>query len=146
MFKSGLDMMAFWDTIGNGEYMLMDKNHDYRMNPVHFGLEMLFRSIEMDMFEMDTSAYRLHGFCARPKDDNSRQICFLLNKYDNDKRISFSSNKFKRNTKVSVEILVDTDDHWGKVLSGNTTIMDDDEVFNYNIPALSFATLTFEEM
>ena len=29
MFKSGLDMMAFWDTIGNGEYMLMDKNHDY---------------------------------------------------------------------------------------------------------------------
>ena len=23
MFKSGLDMMAFWDTIGNGEYMLI---------------------------------------------------------------------------------------------------------------------------
>ena len=140
MFKSGLDMMAFWDTIGNGEYMLMDKNHSYRMNPVHFGLEMLFRSVEMDMFEMDTSAYRLHGFCARPM-DRSKQICFLLNKYDTDKRINFS-NKFRTNTKVTVEILVDTDDHWGKVLTGNTII--ENGVFNYNIPSLSFVTMTFE--
>ena len=42
MFKSGLDMMALWDNVGNGgfsaEVMLMDKKEGYRMNPVHFGL------------------------------------------------------------------------------------------------------------
>ena len=66
---------------------------------------------------------------------------WLFDKYDTDKRISFS-NKFRTNTKVTVEILVDTDDHWGKVLTGNTII--ENGVFNYNIPSLSFVTMTFE--
>ena len=37
------------------------------MNPVHFGLEMLFRSVGMEMVKLEASEefYRLHGFCAR---------------------------------------------------------------------------------
>ena len=46
MFKSGLDMMALWDNVGNGgfsaEVMLMDKKEGYRMNPVHFGLGLTY--------------------------------------------------------------------------------------------------------
>ena len=35
--------------------MLMDKQYDNRMNPVHFGLEMLWKSVGMVMLEMITS-------------------------------------------------------------------------------------------
>ena len=58
MFKSGLDSMALWDSVGRefkGKTMLMDKQYDNRMNPVHFGLEMLWKSVGMDMLEMFTS-------------------------------------------------------------------------------------------
>ena len=58
MFKSGLDSMALWDSVGRefkGKTMLMDKQYDNRMNPVHFGLEMLWKSVGMDMLEMYTS-------------------------------------------------------------------------------------------
>ena len=43
------------------------------MNPVHFGLEMLFRSVGMEMVKLETSEefYRLHGFCART---DSKQV------------------------------------------------------------------------
>ena len=43
------------------------------MNPVHFGLEMLFRSVGMEIVKLETSEefYRLHGFCART---DSKQV------------------------------------------------------------------------
>ena len=67
MFKSGLDSMTLWDSIGwgfMGKTMLMDTQYDNRMNPVYFGLEMLWQSVGWDMLEMTTSERRLHGFCA----------------------------------------------------------------------------------
>ena len=140
MFKSGLDMMAFWDNVGDRgftrETMLMDKSEGYRMNPVHFGLEILWRSVEMEMFQMDTSDYRLHGFCAK---DAKKQICYLLNKNETEQKIRFNK-KYPKKTKVDVEVLVDTEDHWGQVLTDNRNMKCG--YFNYIIPALSFTTLT----
>ena len=67
MFKSGLDSMTLWDSIGwgfMGKTMLMDTQYDTRMNPVYFGLEMLWQSVGWEMLEMTTAEKRLHGFCA----------------------------------------------------------------------------------
>merc|ERR1712059_91993 len=139
--------MALWDNVGDskftGKTMLMDKSQGYRMNPVHYGLEMLWRSIGMEMLHMDTSAYRLHGFCARPVNSTSEastQTCYVLNKYEDERTIKMK-NRYAEGSKVVVEVLVDTDDHWGKVL--NETIVWKDEYFSYPVPALSFVAMTF---
>ena len=96
----------------------------------------------MEMFEMDTSAYRLHGFCA--KDASVKQICYVLNKYETDKEIEFTNN-YPNTTKVIAEILVDTDDHWGKVLTNEVAMKGEREKsLDYVVPSLSFVTLTFD--
>ena len=159
MFKSGLDMMAFWDNVGDefaGECMLMDKDNGYRMNPVHFGLEMLWRSVGMKMLEMTTSANRLHGFCATH--GGKKTICYLLNKYETEQTFMFRGDT-KRFTPWDTELLIetlvdpegalDTQDpqaHWGKVLIDNKTLKLkswQEEKFTHTVPALSFVTLTF---
>ena len=67
MFKSGMDSMALWNSLGwgfMGKTMLMDHQYGNRMNPVYFGLEMLWQSVGWEMLEMTTPEKRLHGFCA----------------------------------------------------------------------------------
>ena len=96
----------------------------------------------MEMFEMDTSAYRLHGFCA--KDGLVKQICYILNKYETDKEIKFTNN-YPNTTKVIAEILVDTDDHWGKVLTNEVAMTGvREKSLDYVVPGLSFITFTFD--
>ena len=112
------------------------------MNPVHYGLEMLWRSVGMEMLEMKTSAYRLHGFCARSKSTHkpTTQICYVLNKYKVERKIRIK-NPYKKGTKVDVEVLVDTNDHWGKV-EKKSRIMQG-RFFNFPVPGFSFVTMTF---
>lgn len=171
MFKSGLDSMALWDSVGRefkGKAMLMDKQYDNRMNPVHFGLEMLWKSVGMDMLEMYTSEKRLHGFCATNWD--KEMICYILNKYNANKTVEFSGHWTrvlwlmenagfnKSNAKVTIETLHDPegplnteegkgwfeqwDGHWGEVMK-ETKNLNLDKEFTHTIPPLSFVSFRF---
>ena len=147
MYKSGLDMMALWDNTDSGhsrsshpgDAMLMDSQNSYRMNPVHFGLEMLFRAGDMKMIDMTTTAYRLHGFCAA--DGGVRLLCYMMNKYLTEQTIKFSE-PFGEEASVAVETLVDTEDHWGEVNSVSYLLPVGD-VWEHTVPPLSFVTFTF---
>ena len=168
MFKSGLDSMALWDTVGGGftgKTMLLDKQYDNRMNPVHFGLEMLWKSVEMGMLEMTTSEKRLHGFCATNWD--TKMICYLLNKYNADKTVEFTGEGIyqqigllPRNAKVTIETLEDPDGplnaeegkkwfeqwkgHWGEVKKEIKNLnLEKDQKFTHTIPPLSFVSFEF---
>jgi hypothetical protein len=76
MYVAGYDMAAFWDNSDGGhldhaEHMLLDTQASYRMNPMHFGLEMLARASgsggQHTMVAMNTSEVRVHGFAAIAK-------------------------------------------------------------------------------
>jgi len=141
MYKSGLDMMALWDNVGKrgeADQMLMDDKHSCRMNPVHFGLEMMFRSGNMEMLEMDTSAYRLHGFCA---DDTLSRTCYMLNKYFTNQVVVFDQ-PLDKDARVVLETLQDTTDHWGEVVTSEYDVPAG-EVLEYTVPSLAFVSVTF---
>ena len=84
MFKSGMDSMALWNSLGwgfMGKTMLMDHQYGNRMNPVYFGLEMLWQSVGWEMLEMTTPEKRLHGFCATNRkmgEYTCKQLLLLL--------------------------------------------------------------------
>ena len=116
------------------------------MNPVHFGLEMLFKSVGWDMFQVETDLYRFHGFCAEPTKEMRTagyegpwKICYFLNKYQFPKRIVFTR---EFHTKVTIQTLVDTDDHWGNVVTENLK-MNKTCTLDYDVPGLSFVTILF---
>lgn len=170
MFKSGLDQMALWNGVGfgfMGKTMLRDNQYGNRMNPVHFGLEMLWKSVGLQMLEVETSAERLHGFCAT--DGYDKVICYLLNKYPTEKTVDFTGPGFDwmkligllhPTAKISIETLMDPEGplnseeekswyeqwegHWGKVeQEENTFNLKEDQKLLHTVPALSFVTLTF---
>ena len=99
MYASGYDIAAFWDNGDGGGadelpwgegHMLLDTAAGYRMNPMHFALEMLAKSTGLTMLPLATSADRVHGFAGRNSSvggggggggDNASVEYFLINKY-----------------------------------------------------------------
>ena len=58
LHDEGGDLEAAW---GDGGHMLMDTAAEYRMNPMHFGLEMLAQAQNKSMHKLNTSADRVRA-------------------------------------------------------------------------------------
>lgn len=54
---------------------------EYRLNPVHHGMEMMAQAQRQEMLTVDTNGFRLHGFASRNQTTGAIQL-FLINKYN----------------------------------------------------------------
>ena len=71
MFVGGYDMAAFWDNsdgghLDHGDQMLMDTAANYRFNPAHLAMHVLYPAATSNasMVAFNTSLARVHGFAA----------------------------------------------------------------------------------
>ena len=62
----------------NGTHLPLDQ---YRLNPVHHGMEMMSQAQSQAMLKVSSSGYRLHGFASRNTTTGAVQM-FLINKYN----------------------------------------------------------------
>eukprot|EP01048_Picozoa_sp_COSAG05_P021490 COSAG05_NODE_3970_length_1744_cov_4.354407_1_plen_495_part_10 len=89
MYQSGYDIACFWDN-GDGvhagghattsENKLLDTLSGYRMNPMHFGFEMLAKAQNRSLHKITTTADRVHGFATSSPMTGAIQL-FLINKF-----------------------------------------------------------------
>ena len=166
---AGYDVAAFWDnsdggSLDHGDQMLMDSSHAFRMNPMHFGLELLAQAAGGNMLSMNTSQPRVHGFAALPRNASlggeGPLLVYLLNKFQaamplkmtlplpaplpttssNLERLTFSGP-----VACQVRSLVDTPDHWGQLTGPDacscspTSAALTELSCSFTLPALSFS-------
>jgi hypothetical protein len=123
MHVGGYDMASFWDNsdgghIDHADQMLLDTQAGYRMNPMHFGLEMLARAGGTNeahaMVVMNTTEVRVHGFAAIGKAGGKDEVlCYLINKNKLPRTIEIKLAGTSASATATAESMVDTNDHWG---------------------------------
>eukprot|EP00040_Diaphanoeca_grandis_P031659 m.189837 g.189837 ORF g.189837 m.189837 type:complete len:476 (-) comp32388_c2_seq2:159-1586(-) len=148
MYLSGYDVAAFWDNgdggnLDHNDQMLISTEHDYRFNPMHFGLEFLARSANQKMLTMTTSEDRVHGFAAYDKSVNA-VLCYLINKYETNMTvdISLALHPAKTPASATAEAMVDTLDHWGAVVL--VDVVCQQSACAVVLPNASFTVLTLQ--
>ena len=115
LFIGGYDMAAFWGNIGNDSF-LMDKNWNYRMNPMSIGFEMLAQAQGAIMLEIFIKNPVIRGFAVKT---DSTYIIFLLNKSSKSEEVAIVLKKLLpyESARVEGSRLIDTENHWGRLES-----------------------------
>ena len=103
---------AGWTPTNNG-HMLLETVAAYRMNPMHFGLEMLAQSQNRSLHKVNTSADRVHGFATSSLATGALQL-FLINKFDALQKVRVVLPP-TGSAPTQLTSMVDTADHWGAV-------------------------------
>ena len=163
MYASGYDLAAFWDNgdgatcgtpaLGEG-HMLLDTAAGYRMNPMHFGLEMLAKSTGLTLFPLSTSNKRIHGFVGRRNTSTAAAAAghaeyYLINKFESampvtiDGVVAVDAAAAARMLPSMLESMVDTSDHWGTVTSSSNSITctAGANACTFTLPPLSFSRI-----
>lgn len=125
MYIGGYDMAALWDNSDGGVYdstanstledhMLTSSEHGFRFNPSVYGLEFLARAANQTRLELNiTGGYRVNGFAAQTT--NNSVLLLLMNKYETEQHLRIALPRETEGATIST--LVDTQDHWGTVVS-----------------------------
>ena len=124
--------------------MLMDSTAAYRMNPMHFGLELLARATNSTMRTVTTSTSRVHGFAAKDGDQNTIRL-YLMNKLEQDQPVHIALPTTEAHVdSTTIESMVDTDDHWGKIdASGSVVCGSNGALCHAVLPPVSISVITF---
>ena len=126
-----------------GAHLPLDQ---YRLNPVHHGMEMLSQAQNQTMLHVNSSGYRLHGFASR----NASGVIkiFLINKYNGTSqkvRLTLPQGAMAPSSVITLEDDVDTtipgSEHWGVVRSPQK-LSCAQNVCEFELPPLSFSMLT----
>ena len=118
--------------------MLLETAAAYRMNPMHFGFEMLAQSQNRSLHKVNTSADRVHGFAASAPATGALQL-FLINKFDAVQKVRVALAPAGA-APEELTSLVDTPDHWGAVTAPQH-ISCVGRVCEVVLPPLSFSML-----
>ena len=113
LFIGGFDMSAFWKNIGT-DASLLDKRNHYRMNPMHYGFEMLSKCQGAKMITSFMDDPKLPSFVA--KFNKYHFAVYVLNKHSSSQKLSieFRDPEIKNFQKLSMTTLADTaKGHWG---------------------------------
>ena len=127
-------MTCFWDNIRGDEDGLMSSANGGRLNPLHFGMELLGAAQGGDMLETKTDNKQVYGFAAKTKEEI---LLFLINKTRSPStlHVGFSSGHVAG---ANGKVMQDTKDHWGEVvdfpISKGTTL-------TATMPPLSFCRI-----
>ena len=127
--------------------MLLDTDASYRMNPMHYGLEMLARAQRKSLLKITGTAdgYRVHGFATRNETapgGAGADTVYLINKFEVEQkvRITFGSQGANLTDLGHVISLVDTEDHWGALAGSQPQC--DAGVCELVLPPVSFSIIT----
>ena len=153
MYIGGYDIASFWDN-GDGcspsasscdhsDHMLMDSIAAYRMNPMHFGLELLARATNSTMRAVTTSTSRVHGFAAKDMEQNTIRL-YLINKLEQAQPVQIVlPDTQARVDGATIESMVDTDDHWGEIdASGTAACGSNGALCHAVLPPVSISVIT----
>ena len=117
--------------------MLLETKAAFRMNPMHFGFEMLAEAQNRSLHKVNTSADRVHGF-ATSASTGTLQL-FLINKFDAVQKVRISLAPVGAVPEEQTS-LVDTPDHWGTVtVPQNISCVG--HICEIALPPLSFSIL-----
>lgn len=147
LFIGRFDMAAYWPNVPAGKTLggrrddrsLINTEHGYRLNPFHFGLEMLSSAQGKRLIRIEGGGPDGYGFGAFSGDQLE---VFLLNKTDS---ASFVELRIAGRQSIGpggvIMSLVDTPDHWGEIK--NTAIdIDDATSIDLSLPPLSYSKIT----
>jgi len=139
LFIGGYDMAAFWSNVGNDSF-LMDKNFNYKMNPMSIGFQMIAEAQGKIMLKTVIENSMIRGFAVK---SNSKYIIFLLNKSNKSEEITIRLKDlpvYKR-IKLKGNRLVDTSSHWGK-LEVITNLKNKNNIIKTILPSLTYSKIT----
>ncbi|MCK4958698.1 MAG: hypothetical protein KAT00_04850 [Planctomycetes bacterium] len=142
MFIAGYDMACFWATVKSGDHKLMDKSNNYRMNPMHFGFELLATAQGATMIDSDSTHPYVYGFAAKTPCDLQ---LYLLNKTETDQPLEVRFVGLKPDATIpQAESMVDTADHWGAIETLAVTYDDPNDCFKVTLGPLSYTRIIFD--
>ena len=129
---------CFWDLTRGMDGGLLDKQADFRRNPVGIGMNMLADCQGGSFLHtISTSLRGVHGFAAKK---NDLLILYILNKTPNDQSLTVSSVDNTYNNSFARQMLNSPD---GYGILTNATISKEDGHYSINLPALSFTEVVF---
>jgi hypothetical protein len=142
LFVGQFDMAAFWSNVPASKAdtdgrKLMDFSDGLRLNPMHFGFEMLASAQGKRLLSTKGGSASASGFAIQNGADVE---VFLMNKSDrpNDLEIQLSGTRGSP-ASASLTTLHDTPDHWGAVSTHDASVTGNRVVVS--LPALSFSKI-----
>lgn len=152
MYQSGYDMAAYWDN-GDGascnnctspiaDHMLLDTAAGFRMNPMHFGIEMLAEAQNKSLHAINTTADRVHGFAT--VDAVGKLELYLINKFEVAMPVTVLvsvpvSGVALLPTQVASMVDTPEDEHWGALRTTPATCVQ--SVCRLTLPPVSFSRI-----
>jgi hypothetical protein len=145
LFIGQFDMAAFYSNVladrprggARAERRLINTDFGNRLNPFHFGLEMLSSAQGKSLIRIEGGGPDGYGFGAFSDDQLE---LFLLNKSSSDNSVSLNvlgHAKFRPSGRMFS--LVDTVDHWGELVE--TTFDTNGSSINVILPSLSYSKI-----
>lgn len=146
LFIGQFDMAAYWSNVPSGgrlggersERSLIDTESGNRLNPLHFGFEMLSSALGKRLVRMDSGSHVAYGFATL--EDGQLEV-FLLNKTNENEPIELNIRGSARPRSTAIiTSLVDTPDHWGTLHKSNVTVSA--PAVPVVLPAMSYSKIT----
>ena len=135
-FIGDWDMTCFWDSVLEDERGLLSGPNNYRMNPFHFGMQLLAAAQGGLMVEVQTNVPSVHGFAAIKSDE---LLVYVINKTRENQTLSITLDGIT-SSGVSGQIMRDTSDHWGELVP---LTVNAGERPSAAMPPLSFCQMRF---
>lgn len=142
IFIGQVDMAAFWTTVPErtpgAARRLINTGAGNRLNPLHFGLEMLSSAQGKRLVRIEGGGPDGYGFGAL---SDERLEIFLLNKSSTNSGVSIRvrGGGSKIGSTGVITSLVDTPDHWGKLVEAPVRI--ESESIHAVLPPLSYSKI-----
>ena len=134
LFIGNWDMSCFWDNCRGDSNGLMSGINDFRLNPLHLGMDLLADAQGGTMLEVTSDNNSVYGFAAKVK---SETLIYLINKTESPQKVAISLSQGKARAK-SARVMKDTPDHWGKL--DKLTVKSGD-VIQTTLPPLSYSQI-----
>jgi len=145
LYIGKFDMAAFWSNVSanNNErpdsegQTLIDTALGNRLNPVHFGFELLSSAQGKKLVKIEQGDPGGYGFAALS--DDTLEI-FLLNKTNVSSKINIKIEGDKKiNSEGKIVSMIDTTDHWGALKKDSIQLQD--RFLKVSLPALSYSKI-----
>ena len=137
LFIGNWDMSCFWDTIRDDKEGLLSAAHGYRMNPFHFGMELLAEAQGRQMYAVQSSDARVYGMAAGKEHEI---LLYLINKQESarDLAITLAGNP---PVAATGRVMRNTQDLWGELANLPVAV---NRTITTRLPPLSFSQIRLQ--
>ncbi|WP_136808917.1 hypothetical protein [Desulfosediminicola flagellatus] len=146
LFIGRFETSSFWSNVpanrkggtDREQKRLIDTKNGNRMNPIHYGFELISVAQGMKLIQIEGGSISAYGFGAI----NEKELhIFLLNKTGKPNSLILNIHEPEKINHISsAKSLVDTKDHWGTII--DIPAFFKEKQINATLPPLSFTRIT----